>query len=321
MRGTGRSIAALVFVCSLLGGTLGLVGGCKNTATTEPGFTEDSLRYTVALFTHHLYPLSSGRHYELWFKFDKESNWKDIGPVSVMRLYAQDSSIIGASFKSGLGQSKPSEVLISVETDTTSGMVPLERQPSAKLLWGSVNAGDTSGSTAMTGVNGIGIYGKNISGKAIFTTTSSDTSQAKHEFYLAKKQGSDLVASLQNLPTTSPEWRYALWVIDSNFYPVHRFFFGTFTNGNGHDSDSANDHYPFPGGYTGAAINSAGNQILVTLEPTFDLVHLQKFGPSPFTVLKTRLMQFISYNQENDLTNVTSTGIPSATLTYYYRHF
>jgi len=295
-----------VFLLPLL---LLLQFGCGSPSSSNPG-EEDSLHFNYALFTQNLRPLGNGRHYQLWFKYTGDDRWSSITPIKVRRLYDGDSSILGGNYTGDPFKDQLQEILVSVEPDSQQ-----ITQPTAKLLWGTVTQDSNHATARLTGTNGIGEYSSEIKGNILFTTKSSDTTKAKYEFYFANKNGNDLAASLKGLPVPSPEWTYAVWVIDSNFFPMHRFMMGTFTQAEGFDSQSSQDSYPFPGGKTNVALNFPGKQVIVTIEPTFDLEKLPTVGPSPFNVLQTQLMSFISYDQEKELTNVTATGIPTADFT------
>jgi hypothetical protein len=155
-----------------------------------------------------------------------------------------------------------------------------------------------------------------LKGSVLFTTTSSDTNRARSEFYLMQMNGGVPSASLKNLPEPPHGWRYGLWVLDSNFIPMHRFFYGTFTSATGHDSDSLHDAFAFPGGYNPASLADPGGRLEVTLEPDVAIRNGKPVAPSPIALLYMRLQRFITLNQTVDLTNVWASSTPRGVLKF-----
>ncbi|GEM_PF-2265286 len=197
------------------------------------------------------------------------------------------------------------EVSLSIEPDTS---VPV---PTSVIITGNFVVNNDSALLSTTNPGGIGNY---ASAEAVvtFATRSSDTNRAKSEFYLMQFQNGVPVASGVDFPIPPPGWSYGLWVLDSNFYPQHRFFYGSFLNPD--SASSMGGEFPFPGGSNLAPLNDPGARLEVTLEPDFSTAADHPPAPSPFVVLWTRLRRFIDANDTIALQNAWSATSPAGTL-------
>jgi len=151
-----------------------------------------------------------------------------------------------------------------------------------------------------------------LQGSIVFTSPLADTLAYTHEFYLMNYK--DKTPALQSLPLPSTGWKYGLWVEDSAFTPHEYFFYGLFSSPFGHDSDSANDRYGFPGGWKPQQMNVGNGSIFVTLEPLFYGDSLKYKGPSAFTLLRFDRLRFINKNQNYPMINIAAYNIPNGTL-------
>ena len=198
-------------------------------------------------------------------------------------------------------------VYVSIEPST----VPAN--PSSILMTGAFDSVTDSAFISAANHGGAGDY-SNAKASVIFTTKSPDTDQAKSEFYLMDFVHGVPTSSVSNLSIPPHGWSFGLWVLDSNFYPLHKFFYGTFTNPDSSDTNPTNSDYPFPGGYYPRPLNDPGARLEITLEPDFAIQSNHPAGPSPFTVLWVRLRQFINYNDTLNLANGWSSFAPHGIL-------
>jgi hypothetical protein len=185
--------------------------------------------------------------------------------------------------------------------------------PTSILMAGAFDSIGDSASMSTVNEGGVGDYSK-ARASVIFTTQSTDTNRAKSEFYLMDVIGGVPSSSVSNLPIPPQGWDYGLWVLDSNFYPLHKFFYGAFAKADSSDSKSRNDEFPFPGGFNPAPLTDPGARLEVTLEPNFAVQSNHPNGPSPFIILWTPLRRFIDYNDTLNLRNVWSTSAPHGIL-------
>jgi hypothetical protein len=146
---------------------------------------------------------------------------------------------------------------------------------------------------------------------ATFATSASDTNRAKHEVYLMQMGNGDRQASIENLPAPPPGWRYAIWVINTNFIPSQNLFFGSFSAQTGASPDALATSFAFPGGYYPGDFLSEGASVSVTLEPVANLT-LHPRRPSSLEIMSGQLHRFINMNDTVALENVWS--VPSAQL-------
>jgi len=156
-----------------------------------------------------------------------------------------------------------------------------------------------------------------LQGGLVFTSKMTDSLAYTHEFYLMNYTDSSQTASLISLNPPPKGWNYALWAIDSAFTPHQNFLYGLFSSGSGHDSDSVNDYYPFPGGWKQQQMNIGSGSIIVTLEPQFYGDSLKFKSPSPFTLLSFNRIHLIEKNKNYPMVNVSAQGIPNGEIIFY----
>jgi hypothetical protein len=149
-----------------------------------------------------------------------------------------------------------------------------------------------------------------LQGGLVFTSTSSDTLAYKHEFYLMSYRSSSYNPSILSLPIPPSGWKYGLWAVDSNFTPHQSFLYGLFSSPIGHDNDSINDFFPYPGGSKPQRMDMPSGSIIVTLEPEFYGDQLKFIGCSPFTLLRFDRMKYTQKNVNYPMRNMASEGIP-----------
>src|SRR6266404_9331313 len=237
----------------------------KEEPVTPPIVSQSSkFFYTLTVTNGRPIDTTTGQ-YVLWAHWRGDSNYRFSVPLHFW-VRSPDritfSGSIDFTSADSLGADSIDSILLSIEPMT----VPLV--PSSPLVSGPADA-HANPVAAMTTDNTIEDF-SGVTGSVLFTTTSLDTSRAKSEFYLMQLINGVPAASLTNLPPPPTGWTYGLWVLDSNFYPMHRFFYGTFTSAFGHDSDPTTDAFPYPGGFKPAALTDAGARLEITLEPTFD---------------------------------------------------
>ncbi len=226
--------------------------------------------------------------------------------VDKYKLHGPDS--LGFSGSTSLTDSllRYDEALISLEPDTTVTV------PGSILMRGvAISPGifdlDPAAEGAVADL-------RFVTGLATFATKSPDSSRVHHEFYLADLSQPVPTSSLSNLPNLGANWHYAVWVTDSVFSPAHLFYYGAFLHPTGHDSDSTNDSFAFPGGYEPPTLDRSYGKIEVTVEPDFHLADVKRRGPSPFPILEGSLPLKIYSNTVVPLQNVVRRGLPGARL-------
>jgi hypothetical protein len=288
---------------ALLLATALLLSSCTNdpepVQSGNDGAALGTANYT--LYSHNLRKVRKEESLHLWGLFKNDTAWTRFAKLTITTVYSKDSSRLSGRFKYYRDLSELSKVMISIETIDS----PLA--PSAKLIAGNF-FGD-SARLRSEDSEGVGDY-STINASVIFTSNSPDTARYKREFYFARKEGNELVPSISSLPTPPDGWKYAIWMIDSNFYPQHKFFYGFLESPELPDTRNAKDSYPLPGGFEGPQLNRLGGQIRVTLEPPTLVNQLTQVGPSPYTVLHTTLPKVITRDQTIEMTNVDSTGLP-----------
>ena len=247
---------------------------------------------------------SNGR-YVLWLHI--------LGAPSAMSVplidgkYSNDSLVFSGTVKLPVNLDSLLDDYVKIEPPSSIGL------PSTPLMTGQFQSDSGFSFLSTTNAEGIGDFSK-AAGSVIFTTKSSDTSRAQQEFYLMKFVNGVPTSSMSNLPSPPVGWLYGLWVLDSSFYPVHKFFYGWFGNANSPGSDSSNAEFPFPGGYNPAPLNDPGGTLELTLEPDFSISGNKPAGPSPIILLSLELRQFIYFNQSIQFQNVWGTSAPAGIL-------
>jgi desulfoferrodoxin (superoxide reductase-like protein) len=264
---------------------------------TVPPVDSTGAKVAYSVNTGTLPTLRSDEHYVLWARI--------YGSLTYLKL----GELIPGKAKFGIvpfaaHPDTVNEARITIESDTSVQTM------GASLLGGLQSSGQ---SIALAATNGLGVGDLTlVKGIATFSTKSADTTRAFHEFYLMQLQNGTPVASLQNLPKPATGWHYAVWVADSSFIPNHLFYYGAFLNPTGHDSDSVNDTYAFPGGFEPPLLAGSNGEIELTIEPDFSLSSLKKIGPSPFPFLVGGIPKYLYANESVQMLNVAATGIPSA---------
>ena len=281
---------------------------CTSTIAPTSTFT-----YHFQLPVANLHRLDAAHEqYVLWLKMRTDNGivWNAV-QLAVTNLGVNDSLI----WTGDLTLHEPSDSIERAVLSIEPPVIPAT--PSSKLIAGAFIGGSlNSASLTTSDSEGIGDY-STASGSVLFTTKSSDTNRAKSEFYLMQINNGIPAASLQNLPLPKAGWVYGLWVLDSNFYPLHQFFYGSFANAAGPDTDPTNEGFPFPGGFRPAPLNDPGAKLEITLEPSFAVQNNTPSGPSSIPILWLQLQRFIDFNESLGLQNSWSGATPSGTLSIY----
>ncbi len=291
---------------------LALAGvGCRDSTSTQPivvPVKPDSV-YAYSLVASTMRPLRNGEAYSLWMRYKGDTSYRFEGHFQSAAHGTGDTSVYAGWFYSTKGLDSIQELAMTVQgmTDTIRPAAFLMRSTPTGSKSKIVSVFRTFDSTERVALTG-------LSANVLYLSSTADSNRAKHEFYLADTTGSGLKASLSALPVAPAGWTYALWVIDSNFFPFHQFLYGTFSRANGHDSDSLADAFPFPGGYRSNNLNDPGGMIEVTLEPLWIAPSLMLAGQSVFPILYMPLPRFISNHMIQPMTNVVGTSMISGTL-------
>lgn len=283
-----------------------LIASCSNDTSTQPnagGSSSD--RYFYTLNFDHLKYLPAGQSYVLWSKQSGDAGWTFLDTLGY-NVHNGDSVKYSANIHLKVDPAKIDRVLLSIEPTSKAYTVP-----TTQLIGGPFEAGPRSAQLTVVDSSGVGRY-LQTSAAITFTTLSSDTNRAKSEFYLMTFKGGKATPSAQNLPAPKSGWTYALWVVDPNFFPPHQFYYGSFNDPNGPDSQTQPGDYPLPGGYRPSPLTDPGASILLTLEPGFGLAKSHT-EPSQFVLLEASLKRFINYNESIVMDNVTQSTLPTAT--------
>jgi hypothetical protein len=288
-------------------------GGCSSSSNPPtavvviPPLPPGTYAYQLHVANLRALNTSSGR-YLLWLQFLADSSWYSL-PLGSSK-FSRDSLDFTDTFKFPHATDSIRNAVVSIE----SSVVPAT--PTNILMTGTFNASTGSALLSAANTGGVGNYAL-AQTTVTFTTKSSDTNLAKNEFYLMRFVHGVPEASSANMPVAPLGWSYGLWVLDSNFYPLHQFFYGAFTNPDSADTNPTNNDYPFPGGYNPAPLNDAGAKLEVTLEPTFTVAGNKPAGPSPLIILSGQLSEFIGLGDTLALQNVWSSSAPSGILTIH----
>jgi len=296
-----------VSLASLLLLALSFMGCSHSTSSNPPETTSKGIAYVID--AQDLRALRSNETYVFWLHRIGDTNVIKVSELVVdkYKLHGPDSLQLSGTIALSDTLTNFDEAMISVERDTTA------KSPGSILLRGkAIGAGvfdlDASVQGAVADL-------RFTSGSATFVTASSDTTRVFHEFYLMNLTQANPTASLSNLPNLGFGWHYSVWVTDSSFSPYHLFWYGAFQHPAGHDSDSTNDTFPFPGGFEPPSLLNSRGKIEVTVEPDFQLVGLRPKGPSTFPILEAAVPPKIYMREVVPLTNVVLRGLPAARLT------
>jgi hypothetical protein len=254
--------------------------------------------------------LRQGEHYILWWKTLRDSSWKKIYLADTLHTIATDSVAIIGQFASDLPLDSLTDALITIQAPN----VPVTQSYPLIESHGFIISADKR--TATAGFDSKNILGdfSSLQASLVFTSPLADTLAYNHEFYLMNY--ADKTPALQSLPLPPDGWKYGLWVEDSAFTPHEYFFYGLFSAPAGHDSDSANDHYAFPGGWKPQKMNASNGSIFVTLEPLFYGDSLKYVGPSSFTLLRFDRIPFINKNQNYPMITIAAGAIPNGLIIF-----
>ena len=264
-----------------------LLAGCSSSSVAPPVTSG----HTFNLTTSSLRPAPDSETYVLWLRFVSDSIWH--GTKLGTSQFHQGEWNYSGSVSMPHSPDSIRTAYLSIEPNIGAS------SPSSIMLSGSI----TTGSGILRSDSAMGNF-SNTTATATFTTRSSDTQLAKNEFYLLR-----FVDGISTPSATLPEapkgWAYGLWVIDSNFYPIHHFFYGAFTNPDSADIHPTNTDFPFPGGFNAAPFDDPSAHIEVTLEPLF-VVHNRPQASSPLIILEGQIPLIFNLNDTLELNNVWS---------------
>jgi len=294
---------------------LAAICSCKKdnpvAAKVSPGGDDSSTVY-YQLNTLGLHQPRSGEYFILWTKTSPDTTWEVIAPLKIIYTSPEDSTMMVGKFLLNRSLDSIRDVLVTVEQSNTP------QKPGLVLCKENFRNLDSSKKLLTFSLESKSVLGDfyPLLGNIVFTSKSSDPLAYTHEFYLMNFSVSDYKPSLQSLPATPQGWEYGLWVADTNFTPHEYFFYGLFSTPTGHDSDSTNDFFSFPGGSKPQQMNMPSGNIIVTLEPLLYGDQLKYHGPSPFTLLQFNRIRDIQKDSNYQMTNVSEHGVPSGSITF-----
>jgi hypothetical protein len=281
------------------------LGSCRGTAIVDPpgssSASDSGATFSVALT--NLRSLREGETWNLWLK--REDTWLRVSKLVVHGVPSGDTTRLFGTLRLPVFLDSVSTVMISIDPDSIES-------PVAPLIAGTLlktTQGRWSSELTPEAQPGIGNFIP-ATGAITFITRSADSLQARKEFYFLRTEGSEFKGSLSLPPHPPAGWIYAVWAVDSSFFPSHLFCYGTFEDPFRPDSDSLQDAFPFPGGNRGADLNYAGIQVVVTLEPVFMSPKLHETGPSVFNLLARTLDRSIVQGTTMEMANVVNTSLP-----------
>lgn len=288
--------------------------GCSEDPPVEPPIDSSGTTVNYRIVARNIIPLRAGEYYSLWVKESPDSTYRFISDSVLHIYYPFDSSQYYGKFNAQYSIDSLKEVLLTIERTkkpTIPGLVVLrgtvERQFNSSLGKDSIYSvlGNTSFDSML-----------NTSGMLTFTSKSPDPDAYTKEFYFLRFAGPAFVPSIESLPLPPTGWNYATWVYDNDFFPAHQFLYGLFNTARGHDSDSANDAYEFPGGAKPQPQDVGTGLIMVTLEPQFYGDSLRYAGPSPFRILQFERRRFIVPDQPYTLDNAARYSLPTMSISF-----
>ncbi len=290
--------------------------GCKkdnpvSSQKSPPPYDSTTVYYLARIFG--VQPLRSYEFYVLWTKILPDTSWQMIAPLTVSSSNADGSVVMVGKFSSKEPLDSLKDVLMTLE------QTPAPLIPGLPIVHGGIFYLDSAKKQVTTSLDSKSTLGdfSALNGGLVFTSPLSDSLAYTHEFYLMNLLGLKQSPSLLSLNIPPQGWKYGLWAIDLQFTPHEYFFYGLFSTPEGHDSDSANDHYPYPGGWKPQQMNMPSGSIIVTLEPIFYGDSLKFKGPSSFTLLQFNRIQFIEKDKNYPMENVSLLGVPrSGTITF-----
>lgn len=289
------------------------VVGCSEDPPDEPK-PDPETQVAYRIVGHNIYPLRAGEYYSLWVKEAPDSSFRFIQDSILHVYYPFDSSQYFGKFDVKYSIDSLREVLLTIErtkTPITPGLVVLHGV--VEREYNDVMKGDSIYSVLK---NASFDSMLNTSGMLTFASPSSDSLAYTKEFYFMRPAGPAYAPSIQSLPYPPTGWRYATWVYDTDFFPPHQFFYGYFDTSLGHDSDSANDSYAFPGGAKSQPQNVASGLIMATLEPMFYGDSIRLVGPSPFRILQYERSRFIVPDNAYQMQSEGQYSLPTMSISF-----
>ncbi len=301
-----KQLLALIFFALV-------AAGCsQDPPVVPPVDTAATVNYRIV--ARNIIPLRTGEYYSLWVKEAPDSVYRFISDSVLHVYYPFDSSQYFGKFDVKYSIDSLKEVLLTIEQTkkpVTPGLVVLrgtiEKQFNSVLGKDSIYSvlGNASFDSML-----------NTSGMLTFTSKSPDPEAYTKEFYFLRFAGPTFVPSIESLPLPPLGWNYATWAYDNDFFPPHQFLYGLFDSARGHDTDSTNDAYEFPGGAKPQPQDVGSGLIMVTLEPRFYSNNLRSVGPSPFRVLQFERRKFIVADQPYALTNAAGFSLPRMSISF-----
>lgn len=215
-------------------------------------------------------------HYEAWARVD--GDLVSLGTFNVNefgQLVDIDTDSAITDFDAGTDVSGATEILISVEP-------PDDADPASSGVY--ILRGDVSGGAADLRPPFADLDQLENDATAAFilaTPSDDDVLPDNDEFGIWFLTRPDTEAGLMNLPDLGDDWHYEGWIVDVADLGNPRYYStGTFTSGEGFDSDMAGpmgggpmfpgqDFVDFQGGPV-LALNSGNYAVMVTIEPELD---------------------------------------------------
>lgn len=296
MANSVRALSVLWFILLCL-------AGCSSGTNPPPSIPQPlpNGTYNYVLDVSNLRPLdTTSGQYVLWLKMIDDTMWHS----KSLNFWRAKTGFL--EFAGQIQLPSAPDSIQTVEISVEPMAVP--PSPSSLLLTGSFYQDSSTLSSV------VGDY-SDAGASVIFTTQSSDTNRSKQEFYLMRFVNGLHTATAMNMPAPPNGWTYGLWVLDSNFYPKHRFFYGWFRNADSSSSEWKPGEFQFPGGFNPAPMNDPGARLEVTLEPQFAIQSNRPNAPSPLTILWSQLRRFIDFNDSLTLVNSWHATEPEGKLT------
>jgi hypothetical protein len=288
------------------------VGCSEDPPVVPPVDTEATVNYRIV--ARNIIPLRTGEYYSLWVKEAPDSAYRFISDTILHVYYPFDSSLYYGKFDVKYSIDSLKEVLLTIERTkkpTTPGVVVL--RGTVEKRFDSVLGKDSIYSVLENISFDSMLY---TSGMLTFTSKSPDPEAYTKEFYFLRFAGPTFVPSIESLPLPPTGWNYATWTYDNDFFPAHQFLYGLFNTATGHDSDSANDAYEFPGGAKSQPQDVGTGLIIVTLEPQLYGDSLRYAGPSPIRILQFERRRVIIPDQAYTMDNAAIYSLPTMSISF-----
>jgi hypothetical protein len=287
--------------------------GCSEKPPVEPP-TDTTYIVNYRILARNIIPLRTREYYCLWVKEAPDTVFRFISDSVLHVYYPFDSSQYFGRFEVKNSIDSLKEVLLTIErtkNPSAPGLVMMsgivERQFNSVLGKDSIYS--VLGSTSFDSM-------LNTSGMLTFTSKSTDPEAYKKEFYFLRFAGPTFIPSIESLPYPPDGWKYATWAYDKDFFPSHQFLYGLFDAARGHDSDSVNDAYEFPGGAKPQSQEVASGLIMVTLEQSFYGDSLRFVGPAPYRILQFERRRYITPDQPYTMSNVAGFSLPIMSISF-----